>query len=180
MPHNDNFFIIGDPKDNDLSKMDDLNNGLEGEKHVFLFVFMDGCGPCNSTKETWDNIKNKMKSNNGEKFIAARVNAKYFDKLKNAGKEPSAFPTLRYVKGDKIEEYEDSDIKNKDRSAESFVDWLESKLDKEKEKEKKMTGGGRTRKNKNKRGSRKRVKNSKTKKRVRKGRKRNLKKSRKY
>jgi hypothetical protein len=44
--------------------------------------------------------------------------------------EVDGFPTLKYISnnGQKIETYEDSDIRTKDRSSDSFVNWVESKL----------------------------------------------------
>jgi hypothetical protein len=40
------------------------------------------------------------------------------------------FPTMKYItnRGNTIEAYEESSIKNKDRSADSFVNWIESKI----------------------------------------------------
>ena len=41
------------------------------------------------------------------------------------------YPTLRYINAPTIEEYEDADISKKDRSTESFADWIACKLKKE-------------------------------------------------
>jgi hypothetical protein len=40
------------------------------------------------------------------------------------------FPTMKYIanKGSTVEAYEDSGIKNKDRSVDSFINWIESKI----------------------------------------------------
>ena len=32
----------------------------KNKKHIFLFLFLEGCGPCNSTKPNWKNIKDGL------------------------------------------------------------------------------------------------------------------------
>jgi hypothetical protein len=123
---------------NDKKKIKNLNNAIKSGKHIFLFIFMDGCGPCNNTKPSWADIKNKM-----DPYLLKRhdisiveINQELFKFVENIGKEPMGYPTLRYVYKSKSEEYEDSEIENKDRSTESFVKWINSKL-------KKQDGGSR-------------------------------------
>jgi hypothetical protein len=117
-----------------------FNEDVGSGKHVFLFLFMDGCGPCNETKPQWKKIhkllKKYNKSQNYDDLVVASINQKLFDKLNGTGAEPMGYPCLRYIKGPKIEEYEDSNVKNKDRTAESFINWIESKI-------KKQSGGKR-------------------------------------
>jgi hypothetical protein len=62
--------------------------------------------------------------------------------------EPSSFPTMRYISnnGKTIENYEDSDIETKDRTIDSFVDWVNSKTNSKK-------GGGPKRRHMSKRKS---------------------------
>ena len=140
-----NFLIIGDAtKQNNIDdnlKFKQLNDGLRKNKHVFLFIFMDGCGPCNMTKEPWDEIEKKL-NNNENDYIVARVNSNMFNKIENIGDEPSGYPSLRYINGDNVQEYEESDIDTKDRSTDSFIKWIESKR-KNKDNSKSMTGGRR-------------------------------------
>ena len=49
--------------------------------------------------------------------------------IKNVG-NVDGFPTMKYItnKGHTVESYEDSGVKNKDRSADSFINWVESKV----------------------------------------------------
>ena len=45
-------------------------------------------------------------------------------------KQPSAFPTIIYLSGDKIENYEDSAINDKRREVDCFMNWIESHVSK--------------------------------------------------
>jgi hypothetical protein len=107
---------------------------------------MDGCGPCNETKPKWKKIQKMIKNSNGNRddVVVAAINQKLFENLESAGKEPMGYPCLRYIKGPSIEEYEDCKIQNKDRSTESFINWIESKIQKQKggRKTRRMRRGG--------------------------------------
>jgi len=109
--------------------LEDFNKSISSGKKVFLFLFMDGCGPCNETKPEWKKFQEQLKnkSHKNEAVVAVAVNQKLFDKLLGAGNEPMGYPCLRYINGATIEEYEDANIENKDRSAGSFIKWVESK-----------------------------------------------------
>lgn len=124
-------FLYIDPSVANYKKLtDDFNEDIKSGKHIFLFLFMDGCGPCNQTKEGWKNINKFAKKEhlNPGKIVIAEINQKLFKDLQNVGKEPMGYPCLRYIKSGTIEEYEDSKISKKDRTAESFADWIDSKL----------------------------------------------------
>lgn len=109
--------------------LENFNKSISSGKKVFLFLFMDGCGPCNETKPEWkkfqEQLKNKSQKN--EVVVATAINQALFDKLVGAGSEPMGYPCLRYINGKTIEEYEDANIENKDRSAGSFIKWVDSK-----------------------------------------------------
>jgi hypothetical protein len=126
-------FINVDPEETDIeSKIDGLNNDISSGKQIFLFLYMDGCGPCNETKPQWKSIEDKLKTSeslNGDVTIAM-INQKFFEKLINAGNEPMGYPSLRYIKEPVVEEYEESDIPDKDRTTKSFIEWIESKTSK--------------------------------------------------
>ena len=51
------------------------------------------------------------------------------DVCKNANKEPMSFPTIRFMTnaGENVQTYEDSDVSNKDRKIDSFVEWIKLK-----------------------------------------------------
>jgi len=150
----ENFKIL---LSNDKQSVPHVNNDITNGKHVFLFVFMDGCGPCNQTIPEWDALK--PHASKFENVSLARVNNTLFENLKNAGKEPAGYPTLRYIKNGKAEEFENSGLSNMKRDKGSFLKWIESKASsksKNKSKSKsKSKVGGRSRKRKQKRKSRK-------------------------
>ena len=112
-------------------KLDHLNKAIASGKHVFLFLFMVGCGPCNATKEPWSQIQNHLENEHlqNPNIILAMIDKDYYSKLMNIGNEPMGFPTLRYIRNG-VEDYEDSEISRKDRSAESFADWVKIKVSK--------------------------------------------------
>ena len=122
-------------------QINDLNNDISSKKHIFLFLFMDGCGPCNQTKPQWKNIRKHFKHQNNSDLVIAAINQTLFKKLKESGNEPMGYPCLRYIKHPSIEEYEDSDISEKDRSTESFVEWIKSKTGDNNIKIKRIMGG---------------------------------------
>lgn len=115
---------------NHENMLNDFNQNVNSGKHVFLFLFMDNCGPCNDTKPNWRNMKKYLKKEhlNNNDMIIAQINQKLFKHLNGVGSEPMGYPCLRYVKSPIVEEYEDCNILDKDRSSKSFANWVESKL----------------------------------------------------
>jgi hypothetical protein len=97
-------------------------------KQSFLFLYMDGCGPCNMAKESWKDISKHIKKDHlkNKNVCVAEINKNLFGQIQNIGSDPMGFPTLRYINnnGKIIEEYESS------RSPEAFAQWIESKLHK--------------------------------------------------
>ena len=132
--------IIPNNTDHQL-KIDNLNNDISSGKHIFLFLFMDGCGPCNQTKPQWKNIKKHFKYHDNSDIVVAAVNQLLFKKLNKSGNEPMGYPCLRYIKHPSIEEYEDSEISDKDRSTDSFIEWIKSKTGDNNIKIKRIMGG---------------------------------------
>jgi len=118
----------------DSNKSMELNKDM-GKKPVFLFLFLEGCGPCMHTKKTWDTNKMALedKYKNMDDLIVARVNQsnmKYLDKITS---QPLGFPSLRFMDtAGKVEEYEESGIEPMDRSSASFMKWIESRTSKSK------------------------------------------------
>ena len=117
--------------------IDEINKLLKNGKNVFLFVYMDGCGPCNSTIPQWDNISSSDKLNDhikhGDDVVTLRINKDLFPLLQNMGSEPGGFPSLRHVTNKQVEEFEDwksPEGSIRDRSTDSFIKWIESKISK--------------------------------------------------
>ena len=93
----------------DSTKSTELNKDI-GKKPVFLFLFLEGCGPCMHAKKTWDANKHALESKykNTDDLVVARVNQSNMKYLDRAGSSPIGFPTLRFVDtAGKIQEYEE-------------------------------------------------------------------------
>ena len=97
--------------------------------HVFILIYMEGCGPCNATRPEWAKIDSALKQQYAKKddLVVVDVNKNYLSKLKHIG-QIDGFPTMKYISdyGKTIETYEDSSITKKDRSVSSFINWIES------------------------------------------------------
>lgn len=94
---------------------------------------MAGCGPCNAARPEWAKLEHSLGGQYGKKkpykFIVADIN-KDFAHLIHKIKQPNAFPTILYVSGNKIENYEDSSINDKRREVDCFMNWIESHVSK--------------------------------------------------
>lgn len=119
------------------SLIENLNNYLETKDcKVFILFYMEGCGPCNATRPEWSKLKNVLPDNilNNDKIAIASIDQELIGSLKNIKSEPSGFPTMRLItnNGDKVENYEDSNVLKKDRTIDSFVEWIENNTKNEK------------------------------------------------
>ena len=108
---------------NNASQFDKMVN--EG-KHLFVLIYMEGCGPCNATRPEWTKIENilgqlqqKIKYPN---VVVADVDQIVCNNIKHIS-GLSGFPTIRYIsdRGNIVENYEN------DRSIDSFIKWIDSK-----------------------------------------------------
>jgi thiol-disulfide isomerase/thioredoxin len=112
--------------------IDKLNKHLtHKDDKIFILYFMEGCGPCNATRPEWSKLKNVLSNNflNRDDIVIVSIDKDLAGKLKNIGKEPNSFPTIRFIKntGKINENYEDSNISKKDRTIDSFVEWIKLK-----------------------------------------------------
>jgi thiol-disulfide isomerase/thioredoxin len=112
--------------------IDKLNKQLSNkDAKVFILFYMEGCGPCNETRPEWSKLKNVLSNDflNKEDIVIVSIDKDLFGKLKHANKELMSFPTIRFMTnaGEKMQTYEDSEILNKDRKIDSFVEWIKLK-----------------------------------------------------
>ena len=126
------------------------------ENKIFLLIFMEGCGPCAATRPEWAKLKNVLTDDllNRDDIVVASIDHELCEQLKNLKSKPPSFPTMRFITGggDDVENYEDSKVENKDRTVDSFVEWIKMKSN-DKTGGKKQKGGKRkTRKLRNKKG----------------------------
>jgi hypothetical protein len=98
---------------------------------TFILIFMEGCGPCNATRPEWSKIENVLSSKMLDRndIVIAGIDHTLAGKLKNLKSQPSSFPTMRFITNGGIisENYEDSNIIKKDRTIDSFMEWIHSK-----------------------------------------------------
>ena len=112
--------------------IDKLNRYLT-HKHskIFILFYMEGCGPCNATRPEWSKLQNVLSKNflKNDNIVIVSIDQAISNKLKNIGSQPSSFPTIKYItnKGNINENYEDSNILRKDRTIDSFVEWIKNK-----------------------------------------------------
>lgn len=116
---------------NSESDAHQIDKMIKYGKHVFIIVYMVGCGPCNATRPEWQKMGELMKKQykHDKDLVIIDANKDFMPFIKMIG-DVDGFPTLKYISnnGQKIETYEESDIRSKDRSSDSFVNWVESKL----------------------------------------------------
>ena len=93
---------------------------------------MEGCGPCNATRPEWNKIKNILdqKYKNIKNIVIADIDQEEISKIQNLKNIPSGFPTMMYIskRGNYLENYENSNISNKNRTIDSFIEWIDNKL----------------------------------------------------
>lgn len=112
--------------------IDKLNKYLSNkDAKIFILFYMEGCGPCNETRPEWSKLKNVLSKDflNNENIVIVSIDKDLYGKLKHANKEPMSFPTIRFMTnaGEKMQTYEDSEVTNKDRKIDSFVEWIKLK-----------------------------------------------------
>jgi Thioredoxin len=99
---------------------------VDDGKHVFVLIYMEGCGPCEATRPEWTKIQNILGDSQQKMKYPGVVIADVDQSVSNNIKHISGlsgFPTMRYIsdKGKVIENYE------KDRSIDAFINWIDSK-----------------------------------------------------
>lgn len=122
------IFLHIDPSKRDTEL---FNKYVSSGKQIFVLFYMEGCGPCNATRPEWSKIEGllKKKYSHNNNIVIADVDQQLLSEIKNIS-GISGFPTMRYIAdhGKTSEEYEKSSIREKNRSIDSFVEWIESKI----------------------------------------------------
>ena len=115
-------------KSNHLNLVPKLNKAINRPNtHVFILYHMQGCMPCLQTIPEWKKIQNLLRTDNNT--LVVDIDKDYTAGIKNMGSPLNGFPTIRYMtnQGAVIENYEDSNIAPKDRTIDSFMEWIKSK-----------------------------------------------------
>ncbi len=112
----------------------ELNNSIKANKQVFLLIYMEGCGPCNETLPEWKKIENVLNEKTNQpkynNIVVAEMEQANLDKLTFIKDSIKGFPSMKYIsnKGSLQEDFEDSNIKNKKREIDAFIEWIDSKI----------------------------------------------------
>lgn len=110
----------------------ELNKYVDQGKDSFMLYYMEGCGPCNATRPEWKKIRNVLenKYKNNNNLLIADVDQDCLKDINHLPISPVGFPTMVYLNKNKNvhENYEDSSVKDKDRSVDSFIEWIENKV----------------------------------------------------
>ena len=137
-----------------------LNKFITSGKNVFMLIYMEGCGPCIATRPEWKKLENTLKKeiSNSNEIVVVDIDRVLLGKVKKIKTQPNGFPTIRFIsnKGAISEDFEDSKLseENKKRTIDSFVKWIELKLDETSRKQMgvKQMGGSKKRKSKKQKG----------------------------
>ena len=103
-------------------------------KDIFVFFYLEGCGPCNATKPEWKKMENVLSSKykNNDHIVLAEIDQSIMKDLCSIKMiQPKGFPSIHHItkKGKHVKEYENDELLDiKDRSVDSFVKWIETNL----------------------------------------------------
>lgn len=119
-------------KENAKKESAEVNRLLRANIPVFALIYMEGCGPCNATRPEWKKLEHLPSLKNRTDIAIVDIDKDYVDAIPHIKENIQGFPTLRCFTegGKKKEEYEDSPISKKDRTVDSFVEWIETKASK--------------------------------------------------
>ena len=106
-----------------------LDDSLKHKK-TFVLFYMEGCGPCNAVRPEWNKLQNVLNSSFHRRndVSIVDIDQNYTRHLKHMKNDLRGFPTMRFYENNQYENYEDSPISNKDRTIDSFVEWIKVKL----------------------------------------------------
>ena len=104
--------------------VDTLNTSIENGKNVFILFYMEGCGPCNATRPEWKKLEHVLSY--GNDVVIADVEQEELKHVKHLKHPPGGFPTMLMIAnhGKTQENYEDSQVRDKNRTVDSFVEWI--------------------------------------------------------
>ena len=120
----------------------EFNKHLKNGKDIFVLFYLEGCGPCNATKPEWKKLHNVFAKNDNHNIVIADVDQVVMKEFKSLNIQPKGFPAMYHISknGKMCLEYEDAEISTKDRTIDSFVEWIENHI-KKSSREKIMHGG---------------------------------------
>jgi hypothetical protein len=115
-----------------------MNKFLKGGKDAFVLIYRDGCPPCMATHPEWLKMDAKFKKN--DDIGVFDIEESMLGPIEHEGlkRNIAGVPTMRYVHGKEVEDYEDCKDIDHNRTYESFLAWIDKKATKKNN----MSGGG--------------------------------------
>jgi hypothetical protein len=102
-----------------------INNNINRKKPVVIYFYMDKCPYCIKTTDEWNQIPNHInKEILDDELLSVRINQLLFNNLNNVGEQPRSYPTIRYINGNTITQYNKEGIY---RTAQDLAKWIEDK-----------------------------------------------------
>ena len=127
-----------------ITPIDELNYYIEKKKDIIMLIYKEDCPPCMQTRPEW----NKLKTNNqirAKDIVIADIDHTLQKRINGlASNTISGYPTIRYMRGSRFEDFESWPNNKKQRDIDSFVRWIEYKVP-----SKPMRGGYKRRYNRN-------------------------------
>ena len=113
-----------------MSPIMELNKSISSGKKIFMLIYKEGCPPCIETRPEWAKLYSNPEIIAKRDIVVVDIDKELTGHIHNLKKEPLGYPTMRYITngGETYEDYEDSRIAVKDRSIDSFVNWINSKV----------------------------------------------------
>ena len=68
---------VTDNKGISKKEIERIDEYIKDGKHVFILIFMNGCGPCEATRPEWDKIEKALKNKHVKIKISLNINQKY-------------------------------------------------------------------------------------------------------
>ena len=171
------FYSIHKNKNDHKKTIELFNKHMKNPKgKTFILIFMEGCRPCKATRPEWEKLENVLDHDFMDKnHIAIADVDMELTKHLDSVQEPPGFPTMRFISNNDnqlvVENYEDSNIASKDRSVDSFIEWIKEKTREPNVTRPEMKQFGGKRRRKSKRRSKRTKKNNKKSRKTRKNRK---------
>ena len=107
---------------NSEKDLEKVNKYINDGKHVFLFIHSETCGHCVHAFPFWKQLKNRLAHKKRPDVLVADINAKVSSSLSSKVGPINGYPTIKYIHGKKIEEF------NQERTTNLFMNWIETNI----------------------------------------------------
>ena len=81
------------------NNVDVIKHQIQHAKHVFLLIYMDGCGPCMRVRPEWSKIENILRSSKNQKYadvVLIDIEKDHINDI-TFKKKIKGFPTMKYI-----------------------------------------------------------------------------------